>query len=250
MERAVLDACVLWSGSQRDFLLSLAEHGGYEAAWSTEGLHEVRRNEETKQLDRGASATDAQQLADNLIGEMRGGFPQAEVTGYEHRDGGYGLPDPKDEHVVAAAEQAGIRTIVTENRKDFPPDRLPARMEIVSARDFAARTMKEDPRPALRAVEQMAARSGRHGPRMSVEDVIDQLEKRYKMTEAAEILRKARGPHEAAVSSVQPSAERTPSQQQRRIERRRGGPRTPHLRGDRAEPRGGHQDRGQGPRTP
>lgn len=251
MERAILDACVLWPSAQRDFLLQLAAEGGYEAAWSAEGLNEVWRNEETKWKDRGASPADARRSADELIKSMRGAFPHAEVTGYEHREGSYGLPDPKDEHVVAAAEQARIRTIVTENDKDFPSDRLPRGTEIVSARDFAARVVGDNRVQARRAVEQIAKRSERQGPKMSVDDVIGQLEKRYRMTEVANVLRQARGSHEASVSLAQPATSRQP---QRRTERRRGGPPVPRLARDRTERDGGRQDRGrggrQGPRTP
>lgn len=252
MERAILDACVLWPSLQRDFLLQLAEERGFEAAWSKEGLDEVHRNERKKLVRRdGLPREKAKDRADKLIGNMRGGFARAEITGYEHREGGYGLPDPKDEHVVAAAEQAGIRTIVTENAKDFPADRLPKGIEIVSARDFAARVVGENRPQALRAVEQIAARSGRQGPKMSVSDVIDQLEQRYKMTEVADVLRQARGSQRASVSFAQPPAERGGPQQQ--PERRRRGPRPPRLRGGRTEQRERHQERGRGgpedPRT-
>lgn len=199
-------------------------------------------------MDRGVGPKDAENRANGLIRNMRRHFAGAEVTGYEHRVGRYGLPDRDDEHVVAAAEHAGIGKIVTENAKDFPADRLPRGTEIVSARAFAAQVVREDPRKALQALEQIAGRSGQRGPAKSVDDLIGQLEQRYKMTEAADLLRQARGSRDASASLAQPSAERGTS----RAERGRGGPRTQRLRGDRAEQRGGHQDRGrghEGPRT-
>lgn len=254
MERAILDSCVLWPSAQRDFLLQLAAEGGFEAAWSKEILNEVRRNERKKLARPGGVAPGvAMARADKLIRNMRGAFPRAEVTGYEYREGRYRLPDPKDEHVVAAATLAGIATIVTENRTHFPARRVPEgpgvppEIEIVSARAFAGRVVRENPAQALKAVEQIAKRSGRQGPKMSVDDVIGQLEQRYKMAEVASVLRQARGSHEASASSAQPVA-----QQQRQTER----PRTPRLRRDLTEQRGGHRDRGrdgrdgrEGPRT-
>lgn len=110
MERAILDSCVLWPSAQRDFLLQLAAEGGFEAAWSKEILNEVRRNERKKLARPGGVAPGvAMARADKLIRNMRGAFPRAEVTGYEYREGRYRLPDPKDEHVVAAATVAGSR---------------------------------------------------------------------------------------------------------------------------------------------
>lgn len=47
-------------------------------------------------------------------------LPRALVSGYEPRIETLILPDPNDRHVLAAAIEAGARTIVTFNRKDFP----------------------------------------------------------------------------------------------------------------------------------
>lgn len=46
---------------------------------------------------------------------MRIVFDDAEARGWEGLEGTYGLPDPDDEHVVAAAVVAGAGAIVTHN---------------------------------------------------------------------------------------------------------------------------------------
>lgn len=252
MERALLDTCVLYPSLQRDFLLQVAELGGYRPAWSTEVLRELRRHEERKLLAHDMPPGQAGRRADKLIQNMRSAFPDAEVTGYEHLQGRYRLPDPNDEHVVAAADHAKIRTIVTENRKHFPPNRLPQGTEIVSARELARRVVESNPRDGVRAVEQIAARSGRLGRDMSVDDVIRHLERANEMTEVAAVLRRARGSHQASVAPAGRTVEQ--GRTRRRAERgRRGGPGTQRLQGDLTEQRGGHQDRGrggrEGPRT-
>ena len=104
---ALLDTNVLWPSLQRDFLLSLAVEGLYRAVWSSAILDELRFHEAQKLRDRhGLEASVAETRAARLIQEMRDAFGDAEVAGWEPLDGTYGLPDPDDEHVVAAAHLA------------------------------------------------------------------------------------------------------------------------------------------------
>ena len=46
------------------------------------------------------------------------------VTEFEELIQGLQLPDPSDRHVLAAAIRSGADVIVTQNLKDFPPEKL------------------------------------------------------------------------------------------------------------------------------
>ena len=120
MFTALLDTCVLWPSLQRDVLLSLAAEGMYRPAWSSVILAELEYEQAAKLTRRGVAPTDADNRAAHLIQQMRQAFDDAEITGWEGLEGTYGLPDPDDEHVVAAAVVGGAGAIVTLNTKDFP----------------------------------------------------------------------------------------------------------------------------------
>jgi hypothetical protein len=81
---------------------------------------------------------------------MRSAFDDAPVTGWEALEGTYGLPDPDDEHVVAAAVVGGARVIVTESIRHFPVERIPSHIDAQDARESAT-TVSADPERALRA---------------------------------------------------------------------------------------------------
>ena len=137
MFAVVLDTCVLWPSLQRDFLLSLAAEGVYRPLWSDRILEELEYEEACKLEARGATADEARARAAALIRQMNGAFDDSCVTGWERLDGTYGLPDPDDEHVVAAAEFAGAGAIVTMNTKHFPLDHLPSSIGIQTPTQFA-----------------------------------------------------------------------------------------------------------------
>ena len=107
----VLDTCALYPAHLRDTLLRLAERGLYRTLWSGEIIEELDRS-----LIRAGISPDS---VERLIAEMRGAFPDAEVTGY--------LPlvdsmtcDHKDRHVLAAAVRSNAAAVVTFNVGDFP----------------------------------------------------------------------------------------------------------------------------------
>jgi len=186
---ALLDTCVLWPSLQRDLLLSLAIEGVYRPIWSMAILDELEYHEAAKLVARGTDEAGAAERAHRLVETMRLTFDDAIVTGWERLDGSYGLPDPDDEHVVAAAELGGAGAIVTLNGKDFPGDRIPSGIDVLVPASFVHDQVSLRPEAATRAVLELASRTGRHGPELSPVQVVGVLESRYAMQEAAALLR-------------------------------------------------------------
>lgn len=193
MFTAVLDTSVLWPSLQRDFLLSLAAEGSYSARWNSAILDELVYHEAKKLIDRGTAEDAAKDAAQRLIDQMSRAFSDALVTEWKPLEGTYGLPDPDDEHVVAAAVMGGAEAIVTANLKHFPASRLPSPIRAVSAREFVHDTVRQHLTQACRAVIAICERSGRHGPKLTAADVLMVLDERYKMTDTAELLSVAPG---------------------------------------------------------
>jgi predicted nucleic acid-binding protein len=185
---ALLDTCVLWPSKQRDFLLSLATHNLYRPLWSSEILAELRYCEVDKFIAKGA--TEAEGRAASLIDSMRRYFDDAEVQNWEPYVGTFDLPDPDDEHVLAAAVAGHAGAVVTENLKDFPLEKIPPGIQIVTAPEFAANTVAVSPQSALRAVTRITERLTR--PPLSVDEFLTILRQRYRMDEAVDLIDEAR----------------------------------------------------------
>jgi hypothetical protein len=188
---ALLDTCVLWPSLQRDFLLSLAAEGMYRPIWSAAILEELEFHEAAKLVRQGEHADEAAARARCLVDQMRSAFDDAETPGWEGLVGTYDLPDHDDEHVVAAAVISGASVIVTHNIRDFPQCKLPRGLDVVLPAEFAMNTVALDPSRSLDAIVAIAERSGQKGPRLTVDDVLQNLVNRYKMTYAIELLRQA-----------------------------------------------------------
>lgn len=183
---AALDTNTLWPSVRRDFLLSLAIDGLYRPVWSERTLEELEYCEFHKLTARGETGEEAAQRARFLITRMRDAFGDAVVSESRTRAVALaGLPDPDDEHVLAAAFAAGAEVIVTENQRDFPPDRLPSGIVTIGPADFARDTVSVDPSRALAATLAMAQRRSD----TPLEDILGQLEATYSMTEACALLR-------------------------------------------------------------
>jgi hypothetical protein len=170
-------------------LLSLAVEGLYRPVWSSVVLTELERHEVRKLIKRDWSVDKATEGSRRLVAVMRSEFSDAEIHGWEPLEGSYHLPDPDDEHLVAAAFVAGVGAIVTENIKDLPAENLPTGIEVLSPREFAYDTVAVDPMAARRAMAAVAERSGRHGPLLTEEGLLSVLENRYRMYEAVDLLR-------------------------------------------------------------
>lgn len=190
---ALLDTNVLWPSLQRDFILTLAAEGAYAPRWSSMILDELEHYEAEELVVRGASQAEAAASARRLRENMTNAFDDSLVENWEPYEGTFGLPDPDDEHVVAAALVAQADVIVTENLKDFPAERLPSSIRAIPAREFDYDTVRQHPSVASRAVLALAARTGRKGPRLSVADIVEIFEGRYGVANAVEVLSDAPG---------------------------------------------------------
>lgn len=112
------DANALYSAQLRDFLMRLALGEVVRVHW-TEQIHEEwMRSVEADYPD---IAWDDLQRIRSLMDEA---LPEASVEGYEGRIENLSLPDPSDQHVLAAAIYAEADYIVTFNRQDFPASEL------------------------------------------------------------------------------------------------------------------------------
>ena len=125
--------------------------------------------------------------ARHLIDQMTTAFDDALVENWERHDGMFGLPDPDDEHVVAAALVGGASAIVTENLRHFPITKISPHIKVMSPAEFAADTVSVSPDVALRAVQTMAGRYT--APPLTTEEILNRLAQRYHMTEATELIR-------------------------------------------------------------
>lgn len=189
MFAAVLDTCVLWPSLQRDFLLSLAIENLYRPLWSDAILDELEFHETRKLVQRGTAGVEAAQQAKRLVQTMSTAFDDARVVEWEALDGSFGLPDPDDEHLVAAAVVGGAEAIVSDNIRDLPRGRVPAHIQVIKPADFAANTVAVSPDAAIRALKTMSSRYS--NPPLSWTEAFQILDSRYGMSEAVELMKSA-----------------------------------------------------------
>lgn len=113
--RVVLDACVLYPPSLRDFPLTLASLDAFELRWSRQILDEFERNVLADHPD-----ISRDRFRSHTIAAMTAAFPEAfdlepslepvTIDGV-HRN---------DQHVAATAVATGSDTILTQNLRHFP----------------------------------------------------------------------------------------------------------------------------------
>ena len=76
---------------------------------------------------------------------------------------------------------------MTDNLRHFPASKVPAHIQAVAAKDFAADTADVDPAQAAKALGEIARRHC--NPRHSPSELIDLLVSRYGMDDVADLLR-------------------------------------------------------------
>ena len=183
---AILDACVLFPPAIADALVSLHVTGLYTARWTsridTEWINAAGRNPKT-----------SKEKLELRRDAMRNAIPDWEVTAeaYESLIVGRELPDPDDEHVIAAALAGHADCIVTSNLKHFPDSVLaPLELEAIHPDDFIVYQIDLDPYSALAAFKKMRARL--RNPAMSAEAFVSAIE-RNQLLSTASRLREAIG---------------------------------------------------------
>ena len=148
---ALLDANVLYPARLRDLLIRLAIAGLYQARWTEQILDECFENLHKDRPD----LTAAQLSRTRRL--MATALPDATVTNYEARIEEQDLPDANDRHVLAAALAAQATRLVTANLGDFPAEKIPTGLLIVSPDAFVLGLADEDPETVAEVIEAQAA---------------------------------------------------------------------------------------------
>jgi predicted nucleic acid-binding protein len=162
---ATLDACVLVPISLADTLLRIAEKQLFRPVWSERILDETRRAilAVHPHIDPA--------LIDRRIWFMTEAFPGAVAKNLEPIEAGLALPDPNDNHVVAAAIRGHCQAIVTANLKDFPSHILDALdIEAISPDDFLLNQLDLVTRAVMDSIREQA-RATSH-PLLDVEELL------------------------------------------------------------------------------
>ncbi|MBX9841319.1 MAG: PIN domain-containing protein [Xanthobacteraceae bacterium] len=128
---AVYDACVLYPFHLRNILIQCAFDGLVDARWTddihAEWIRNLAANSPGTPISRFETTRD----------KMKAALPEADVTNYQALIPAFSLPDPDDQHVLAAAIAGKASVIVTWNLKDFPASELePHRVACISPDDF------------------------------------------------------------------------------------------------------------------
>lgn len=167
--QALLDACVLYPASTRDTILSLADQGLFRPKWSKQIQGEWKRNLMANRPDI------PEEILERTISQMEKSFPDAEIDGYEEIASNLSLPDPDDNHVLAAAIVGQVDVIVTNNTKDFPQDYLSRyNIEVVDPDSFIVNLIDLDPELALQAIQKQSNRL--KDPPKTINEIINTLE--------------------------------------------------------------------------
>ncbi len=181
----VLDACVLVPISLADTLLRVAEKQLFRPVWSRRILDETRAAIIRVHPDVEPS------LIDRRIWHMNETFPGASVDKLEHIEEGLALPDPNDNHVLAAALRGHCQAIVTANLQDFPDEYLAEMgIEATSPDDFLLDQLDLATRPVLNSLWEQAEATAH--PQLSIEEVLVSLARAGTPNFADEVLKRIR----------------------------------------------------------
>lgn len=160
----ILDANVLYPFRIRDVLLTFAHEGLFRARFTEEIMYEWTKN----------LVQQKPELEESVISQarmIRQTFDECFVTGHMSLIDGLEMPDKDDRHVLAAAIRCSAQVIVTENRRDFPPDLLEEYdIEVLGADDMLVSTYELFPVEAARALGRVRRRY--KNPSMTVSEFL------------------------------------------------------------------------------
>ena len=167
----VYNANVLYGNAMRDLLIRIARDGRLvQAKWTDRILDEMLTN-----LQR--NRPDIPNARLRILRErMNAAVRDCRVTGYELLAEALELPDPDDQHVLAAAIRSGAQVIVTADLKGFPADKLsPWGIEAKSPDDFVLDQIGIDARVVYACIQEIA--NTRQNPPCTLDDVLTELER-------------------------------------------------------------------------
>lgn len=160
----ILDANVLYPFRVRDVLLTFAHEGLFRARFTEEIMAEWTENLVHQKPELEESVKSQARM-------IRQTFDECFVTGHMSLIDGLEMPDMDDRHVLAAAIRCSAQVIVTENRRDFPPDLLEEYdIEVLGADDMLVSTYELFPVEAARALGRVRRRY--KNPSMTVSEFL------------------------------------------------------------------------------
>jgi hypothetical protein len=169
----VLDACVLYPASQRDFFMWLAARGVIRAYWTNEIHDEWMRNVERDYGIARSVLERVRKLMDRAAGD-------AVIRHYRQHEQLFAKTDAKDRHVAAAAvaarkrSRADVVTIITWNLKDFDRREL-AKVGVAAETPdtFLCRLFTKSPEEVITALVRM--QNNLRNPSKTVRECTDTL---------------------------------------------------------------------------
>lgn len=154
----MLDACVLAGLFKRNLLLSCAEAGLFQPAWSAIILAETQYA--TRRIHAAGNHGFPWDDIDSQLNAMQSEFPDALMRAIADEPN-LALPDANDRHVVGTALAAHASMIVTDNLSDFPRKTMKEfSLEILSADAFLARILLGEAEDARAVVQALRRRLG------------------------------------------------------------------------------------------
>lgn len=160
----ILDANVLFPFRVRDVLLTFAHDGLFRARFTEQIMAEWTQSLLKRKPWLEGSVTSQADM-------IRQTFDECFVTGHMPLIAGLEMPDKDDRHVLAAAIRCSAQVIVTENKRDFPPELLEEYdIEVLGADEMLVNTYELFPVEAARALGKIRERY--KNPRMNLSEFL------------------------------------------------------------------------------